>query len=302
MNTIRIVGVVILCVIGLGGPAVRADSLCPDRASQAAAAAQLKEAEDLERAGKAREAYSAAAKANSECVPDYKRHETLLKRTAKAIGADEEKKGRFQEAFTWYERAQSTSDAGRMQRKLVEAKPDDINTVSRAIDYFVRQRDEAQEKALRAHALNNVEKALAEEEKQFASYTRDSLRELGLARDWSYYAKAGGDRVRSRAGKRGDALAAENGRNFLKLALTYYDAAGQPESAQRVREKARTLAKEYESKGDGVIAAEYYTIAGDRTKASTLLKQTEARDQKTEESRKKTFKKGQDDLEKALGF
>lgn len=302
MKTIRIVSLVIAGVVGLGGATAWADSLCPEKAKQAAADGQLKQAEDLERAGKVREAYGAAAKVDSECVTDYKRHDALMKRTAKAIGAVEEKKGQFKEAFDWYERAQSTADAGRMQRKLVEAKPGDINTVSHAIDYFIHHQDSAQEKAMRVHALNNVDKALAEEEKRFASMTKDSLQELGLARDWSYYAQAGEDRMRARAAKRGDALAAEEGRKFLSLALAYYRAAGQSEKEQKVRDKARVLAKQHESKGEGEVAAEYYVIAGDSDTASAVQKQTEVRQQKAEESRKKTFKKEQDDLEKALGF
>jgi hypothetical protein len=279
-----------------------ADSLCPNKADQNAADAQVKRAEDLERAGKAREAYGAAGKADGDCVTDSKRHDALMKRAAGAVGAEEEKKGRFKEAFEWYERARSTADAGRMQRKLVETAPDDINTVSRAIDFFVRQQDGAQEKALRAHALKNVDKALADEEKQFASVTKDSLGELGRARDWSSYAKAGDERIRARAAKRGDALALEDGRKFLSLALKYYNTAGQPDKEKKVREKALALAKQYESKGEGEIAAEYYAIAGDSGKASAVRKQTEARDQKAEESRQKTFKKEQGDLEKALGF
>ena len=178
-------------VVGLWGSPARADSLCPDKSKQAAADAQVKRAEDLERAGKAREAYGAAEKADGDCVTDYKRHDALMKRAARAVGAEEEKKGRYKEAFDWYERARSTADAGRMQRKLVETAPDDINTVSRAIDFFVRQQDGAQEKALRAHALKNVDKALADEEKQFASVTKDSLGELGRARDWSSLRKDG---------------------------------------------------------------------------------------------------------------
>lgn len=303
MKTATVASLVAAGVIGLSwGQAARADSLCPDRSKQAAADAQVKQAEDLERAGKAREAYAAAGSADSDCVTDYKRHEALKKRAAKAVGADEEKKGRFSEAFDWYERAQSVADAGRMQRKLVESSPDDKNTISRAIDFFVRQQDGAQEKALRAHALNKVEAALAAEEKQFASVTKDSLRELGLARDWSYYAKAGADRVRTRAAARGDALAAEDGRKFLALALKYYSAAGQPDKEKKVREKARALAGQHESKGEGEIAAEYYAIAGDSGKATAVEKQTEARQKQAEETRQKNFKKEQGDLEKALGF
>jgi hypothetical protein len=288
--------------MALGGSAAWADSLCPDSAQQTAANAQLKQAEDLERAGKVREANSAAQKLNSECVSDYSRHEILLKRTAKAIGTEDEKKGNLQGAFEWYDRAQSVADAGRMQRKMVEAKPVDINTVSHAIDYFRNHNDAAQEKTIRAHALKNVEKALTAEEKSFASVSKNSLSALELAKDWSYYAQAGEDLVRARAGKRGDTLAIEEGRKFLELALSYYDRAQQPEKSQKVRDKALVLAKQHESKGDGVVAADYYVIAGDSNKASAVQKQAEVRDQKAEESRKKGFKKEQDDLEKALGF
>lgn len=302
MKTTKIVSCVLAAVIGFWGSTVWADSLCPDTVQQTAADTQLKQAEDLERAGKVREAFGAAGKVNGECVTDYKRHDALLKRTAKALGAEGEKKGQWLEAFDWYERAQSPADAGRMQRKMVEAKPNDINTVSHAIDYFKNHEDAAQEKLMRAHALNNVDKALAAEEKTFASFAKDSLQELGLARDWSYLAKAGEDRIRARAAKRGDTLAAEDGRKFLNLALTYFGVAEQPEKSKKVREKALALAKQHESKGEGAIAAEYYAIAGDSSKASALQQQAEVREQKAEESRKKTFKKDQDDLEKALGF
>lgn len=302
MKATKIVGFVIAGAMALGGSAAWADSLCPDLAQQAAADAQVKQAEALDRAGKAREAYGAAKKANFDCVTDYNRHEALLKRTAKVVGAEEEKKGQLSEAFDWYERAQSQADASRMQRKMVESKPNDINTVSHAIDYFRHHNDAAQEKTIRAHALKNVEKALAAEEKSFASVSKNSLSALDLAKDWSYYAQAGEDLVRVRAGKRGDTLAIEEGRKFLELALSYYDRAQQPEKSQKVRDKALALAKQHESKGDGVVAADYYVIAGDSNKASAVQKQAEVRDQKSEESRKKVFKKEQDDLEKALGF
>ena len=302
MKKTTIMGFVMTAVIGFWGSAVWADSLCPDPAQQAAADAQVKQAEVLDRAGKAREAYGAAKKANFDCITDYARHEALLKRTAKVVGAEEEKKGQLNEAFEWYERAQSQADASRMQRKMVESKPNDINTVSRAIDYFRHHNDAAQEKAMRAHALKNVDKALVAEEKSFASVGKNSLSELGLAKDWSYYAQAGEDQVRARAAKRGDTVAADDGRKFLELALSYYDRAEQPDKAQKVRDKARALAKQYESKGEGVVAADYYVIAGESGKATAVQKETEVREQKAEESRKKVFKKDQDDLEKALGF
>lgn len=302
MKTTGIASLVIAGVVAAWSPDSRADSLCPEKGKQAAADAQVRKAEELERAGKPREAYTAAGKADTDCVTDYKGRDALMKRAARAVAAEEEKKGRFKEAFDWYERGGSVADAGRMQRKLVEASPDDVNTVSRAIDFFARREDAAQLQAMRAHALKNLEKALAEEEVQFASVTRDSLQQLERARDWSAYAKTGEERVRARAAKRGDALATEEGRSFLRLALSYYGAAGQPEKEKKVREKALALARKHESKGEGAIAAEYYSIAGDSGKANAVQKRTEARDQKAEESRQKNFKKEQADLEKALGL
>lgn len=302
MRRLRTLTCVLAGSVGLWITPAWADSLCADKALQAAADAQLKKAEDLDRAGKPREAYTAAAKADIECVSDSHRHEGLKLRTAKAIGAEDEKKGHLQEAYDWYMRGQSVADAGRIQRKLVDAKPDDVNTVSHAIDHFSHQNDKAQEQAMRAHALKNVEKALAEEEKRFASFTKDSLQELGQARDWAYYAGTGEDRIRARAAQRGDALATEEGRKFLRLAMSYYERADRPDGIKAIREKARMLAKRHEAKGEGEIAAEFYAMAGDDKQAETVQKQTEQRQAQAEEVRKKTFKKEQADLEKALGF
>lgn len=300
----RITSLHLACTLafGLWSLPVWADSLCAEKALQAAADAQLKKAEALEQAGHPREAYAAATKTDGDCVSDSKRHEGVKQRTAKAIGAEDEKKGSLNRAFDWYVRAQAPTDAGRMQRKLVETKPDDINTVSHAIDYFSQQNDEAQEQAMRAHALKNVEKALAEEDKRFASFTKDSLHELGLAKNWAYYAKAGEDRIRARAAQRGDTLAAEDGRQFLRLAISYYEQADRPDGVKKIREKARVLAKRHEAKGEGEIAAEFYAMAGDDQQAATVRMQTEQRQAQAEEGRKKTFKKEQADLEKALGF
>lgn len=302
MTRIRSLHLACAVAFALWSTPVWADSLCAEKALQEAADAQLKKAEALERAGHIREAFAALSKADTECVSDSHRHEGLMQRTAKSIGAEEEKQGHLQDAFDWYVRARAVADAGRMQRKLVEAKPDDINTVSHAIDYFSQQQDKDQEQAMRGHALKQVEKALADEEKRFASFTKDSLHELGRAREWAYYAKAGEDRIRTRAAQRGDALAVEESRKLLRLAISYYEQADRQNGVKTVREKARMLAKRHEAKGEGEIAAEFYGIAGDDTRAEAVQKQTEQRQAQAEEARKKTFKKEQADLEKALGF
>lgn len=288
--------------LGLWSAPAWADSLCADKALQVAADAQIKQAEQLERAGKPRESYAAATKADMDCVTDATRQEGLKLRAAKAIGEENEKHGHLSEAYDWYMRGQSVAEAGRLQRKLVEQQPDDINTVSHAIDHFSQQHDTAQEQAMRAHALKNLDKALAEEEKRFASIGRNSLQDLGRARDWAYYAKAGEDRIRARASQRGDTLAAEDGRKFLELAISYYERANRQEGVKKVREKALDLAKRHEAKGEGEVAADYYAIADEHAKAEAVQKHTEQRHEQAEEGRKKTFQKEQADLEKALGF
>ena len=282
---------------------VWADDICEGGgAAKAKADAQVKQAQDLEKAGRAREAYSAASKANADCASSITGLDGVKKRTAKIVAADEEKKSRFKEAFDWYQLSGSPTDAGRMQRKLVETKPDDINTVSHAIDFFHQISDAAQEKDMRAHAAKNVDKALAAEEKRFATSTKDSLSELGRARDWAYYAGSGKDTAMARAEKRGDALLAEDGRRFLELALNYYGFAEKKDKEQKVRDKARALGDRAAGKGEAELAVAYYEIAGDNSKAEALQKQTEVKAEKSEEARKKTFKKDQDDLEKELGL
>lgn len=290
-------------LLAIFGSTALADDICEgDAVVRAKADAQVKQALDLEKAGRARDAYSAASKANADCASSITGLDGVKKRTAKIVAAEEEKKSRFKEAFDWYLRAGSPVDAGRMQRKLVETKPDDINTVSHAIDFFHNLPDAAQEKDMRAHAAKNVAKALAAEEKRFATSNKDSLSELGRARDWAYYAGSGKDTAMARAEKRGDALLAEDGRRFLELALNYYGFAEKKDKEQKVRDKARSLGERAASKGEAELAVAYFQIAGDNAKAEALQKQTEVKAEKTEEARKKTFKKDQDDLEKELGL
>ena len=294
---------VIACLIAAFGSTAFADDLCAgDAAAKAKADAQVKQAQDLEKAGRAREAHAAASKADADCASSITGLDGVKKRTAKIVAVEEEKKSRFKESFEWYQLAGSPADAGRMQRKLVETKPDDINTVSHAIDLFHNLPDAAQEKDMRTHAARNVDKALAAEEKRFATSTKDSLQEMGRARDWAYYAGSGKDTAAARAEKRGDTLIAEDGRRFLELALKYYGFAEKKDKEQKVRDKARSLGERAATKGEAELAVAYFQIAGDTVKAEALQKQTEVKAEQTEETRKKTFKKDQDKLEKELGL
>lgn len=298
-TTNRLVGVFFAALVST----VFADDLCEgDAAARAKSNAKVKQAQDLEKAGRAREAYATAGKVDQDCASDLNALDAIKKRTAKIIAIEEEGKSRFAEAFDWYRRAGSEKDAGRMQRKLVEIKPEDVNTVSHAISYFQDIRDVSGEKDMRAHALKNVEKSLAVEEKQFAAVERNSLSALGKARDWVYYANAGAERVTARAEQRGDTLLAEDSRTLLQLALNYYGFADKKDKEQKLRGKARGLGDRAAAKGELEAAVEYYHIAGDDDKAEVLRERSEQQQTRNEETRKKKFSKEQDDLEKELNL
>lgn len=278
-----------------------ADDVCEDRATkQPKADAQLKKAQELQKAGKSREAHAAASQVDMDCVGNMNAVDALKKSAAGVIAAEEEKKSRFAEAFDWYRHAGNEKDAGRMQRKLVEAKPEDVNTVSRAISFFHAIGDAAGEKDMRAHALKNVDSALAAEEKQFSAVGKNSMAALGKARDWINYAQAGKDRVMARAEQRGDTLFAEDSRTFLELALNYFGFAEKKDKQQKLRDKARGLGDRAAAKGEMELAAGYYHVAGDNDKAEALRKRSEQQQAQTEEVRKKKFSKEQDELEKEL--
>jgi hypothetical protein len=280
-----------------------ADDLCEgDAAARAKSNAKVKQAQELEKAGRMREAYATTTKINDDCASDLNALDALKKRTAKAIAVEEEGKSRFGEAFDWYRRAFSDQDASRMQRKLVETKPDDINTVSNAVSYFHDIQDGSGEKDMRAHALKNVEKNLAVEEKQFASVGKNSLTALGKARDWVYYAGTGEERVIARAEQRGDTLLAEESRTFLELARNYYNFAEKKDKLQKLRAKAHGLGDKAAAKGEIEVAVEFYHIAGDNEKAEALRERSEQQQARNEETRKKKFAKEQDDLEKELNL
>ena len=66
--------------------------LCADKALQTAADAQLKKAEELERAGQATRGLCRRRESGQRLRQRHERHEGLKQRTAKAIGAEDEKK------------------------------------------------------------------------------------------------------------------------------------------------------------------------------------------------------------------
>lgn len=300
MQKLSCIGTVVAIVLGIVAVPAWADDLCPNPAKRAAAKAQLGQAQALQGSGKLREAHGMAEKIDLDCAPGET--EQVKKSLAKAIAAEAEQKGQFTDALDWYERAGDTGAAGRVIIRMVQSKPDDIPTVSRAIDFFHSHDDKTQEQTMRALALKNVDNALAAEEKSVSTPLKGSLADLRLAQSWTYYAQAGQDKVRARATLRGDTLAKEDSRSSLKKAMDYYGTSEIKDGIAKVKAKATTLAKQAEAKGELDAAAEYYQIAGEGAKANAVHKQAEASQAKTEDARKKTFQKDQGDLEKALGF
>lgn len=273
--------------------------------------AKVSQAEQLERSGNARAAYDALQKLSS-CSNYDKRLQAMQNRLAKKIGQEQEKNGRFKEAFDWYRKGQlvdgevqSYEDADRVLVKLVQSKADDVDTFQMAFE-SIERRNAVALKTLHAIALNNVRQFLAAEEKQFAtarSTSSDTLDTLGKAKDWLKYVEAPENRLATeRAEKRGDMLSAETTRHFLKQAVAYYSFADKQEKIKAVRDKAKKLGDEANGKGEGEVAAEYYQIAGLSEQSRELQQRIKIRRHEEEGKRHKKFKKDQDNLEKELGL
>lgn len=283
----------------LGSVHAWADEICPEPARKAEAKAALARAQALQAGGKLHEAWDTVVKADADCAEGA---DGVKKHIGRAIGAEEEKKGRIDEAIDWYQRVNADTDATRVINKAAGDRPEDVKFIGRAIEYFHSKDDKGNEQKMRDIAKRNVEKQLAEEEKRFATQLKESQTFLQKAQEWTYYAQAGHDKVKARAQQRGDFFAKDDSRMALKKAISYYFVGSLDEKIKSVKAKAAGLGKQAEAKGEKEVAADYYMIADQGDVASAITKQVEAEKAKAEESRKKTFKKDQDSLEKELGF
>lgn len=298
MRKTQVLILTVAVAVTLGTVQAWADDLCPEPDRKAAAKAALAEAQALQAGGKLHEAWDAAGKAASDCADV----DTVKKQIAKAIGAEKEKAGRIAEAIDWYNQGNDQASATRVINKAAGERPEDEAFIGRAIEYFRLKNDKAGEQKMRDIAKRNVEKQLAEEEKQFATQLKNSDSSLQKAQQWTYYAESGKDRVRERAQTRGDFFAKDDSRMALKKAISYYFIGSLEEKIKSVKAKAAALGKQAEAKGEPEKAADYYMIADQGDAAKAITKQADAAKEKAEESRKKTFKKDQGDLEKELGF
>jgi hypothetical protein len=269
-----------------------------------AAAANMKKAEDADRAGRLKEAYAALGKVDSMCLgrDAGKRHESMRKRIGLQLGQQEEKQNRLGAAFDWYNTSGNGDEADRVKMKQVNATPRDRNLVSGAIDHFKRKNNDARVAELRQLAAKNADLELAAEEKAFAA-RKESLDELGHARDWYQYVGDGAaKKARDRAEQRGDALLKEDTVRHLENAKRYFNFADAKQKEKTLKDKAMRLAQEHEKKGEINQAASFYSLADASAQGNALQKRADAEHQKGEEKRQKKFSKDQGDLEKQLGL
>lgn len=272
--------------------------------------AALKKAEEAEKAGRNKDAHQIVVKPIGEpgCAANgYKRRDGLLERTSRKLGAEAEKAGRFGEAFEYYSAPYRQgrgdhllADADRMMLKHAQANPDSYKIASEAAAYFERREGKSQLKEVHALAHRGGERVLAKEEKSFAA-RRNSLDELGKARDW--YRLAGDARpVTARAEQRGDTLLGEGTVRSVDTAIRYYQLVESKVGERKAQERARKLGDEAQRKGEQRQAVAFYELAGDHARAEALQKKTDAEAGKTETTRQDKFKKDQQALEKELGL
>jgi hypothetical protein len=294
----------VLAVAGLMGAMQSAHADGCNSAEEKAAAAQMKKAEDFERAGKLKEAYGAVGKIDPLCLAGngFKQHETMRKRIGLQLGQQEEKAGRLAAAFDWFKGSGNGAEADRVKMKQVQASPRDRNLVSGAIDHFKYKNNDARVAELRQLAAKNAELELGNEEKAFAA-RKESFQELGNAKDWFYYVSEGAaKKVRERAEQRGDTLAKEDTFRHLENARRYFSIAEAKSKEAALKDKAMLLAQAHEKKGEITQARDFYSLAGASAKGNELQQRADAQYKKSEDKRQKQFKKGQSDLEKELGM
>ncbi len=308
MRTIATMLVLVSGIAGLAAaPAAFADGEACSASEKKTAEGALRKAEEAEKAGRNKDAYQTATSSIGEpaCAANgYKRRDGLIERTSRKLGAEAEKAGQFGDAFTYFSAPHRhgrpdypLDDADRVMLKHAKAKPEDFEAVSKAVGHFEKRGIQASLKETRTLAKAAGEKALEKETKAFAATGRDSRAALNDARRWFDLA-AGPPRAQERAVQRGDALLAEGTPHSVELAFEYYQFAHSEEKLKNARMRAQKLGDEAARKGDQGLAARFYALSGDKTKAAAVEKQKE----KTEAKRQQQFKKDQQSLEKELGL
>jgi hypothetical protein len=185
---------------------------------------------------------------------------------------------------------------------------------------------------LRKISLANIAEALGLEETAFARYNPKetvmgdspvdiSLKHLGLARQWyDLFGDPKANTMAERAGKRGDTMIKDVRPRSYTSAMRYYELGVLPDKLKTLTAQANKLGDAATQKGEFADAVEYYQIGHSQTGENEakinelearLAKEDERREQARQkaeremhkdEKQKEEFKKGQQDLEKELGF
>jgi hypothetical protein len=181
-------------------------------------------------------------------------------------------------------------------------------------------------------AFKNIDEALVQEDKAYGKYNKremvagqnpieESLQHLSVARDWyNLFGDPKANKVAERAGKRGDAMMQDERPKSFSYAKQYYDLGSLSETIKKLTEQANRLGDAAAKKDEYAAAVEYYEIGHSETGEnedkinemhSRLEKESEKKEQAKQkvlkdmtkdEKKQKEFKKGQEDLEKELGF
>jgi hypothetical protein len=206
--------------------------------------------------------------------------------------------------------------------KLATTSPGD-QQLQRTVGYL---------KDLRKIDLANIAEALGLEEKSFARYNPketvmgqspvdESLKHLGTAREWyDLFGDPKANTMAERAGQRGDTMMKDERPRSYTSAMRYYELGALSEKLKTLTAQANKLGDAAAKKGELAAAVEYYEIGHSQTGENDakinelqarLAKEGEQKEQARQkamkemhkdEKQQQDFKKGQQDLEKELGF
>ena len=184
-------------------------------------------------------------------------------------------------------------------------------------------------KELEKIALRNIDEELVQEEKAFNKKempfeqknkpVMESREHLIVARDWyNLFSDLKQNKAVERAEKRGDTLTKDEKPQSLANAKDYYRLADDDPKVRKVTDQANRLGDAHAKKGDYATAVAYYYISDTgeneakiNEMESRLEKENEKKEQEKQKAiqemtkdknKQKEFKKGQEELEKELGF
>lgn len=305
-------GVTYACVLGLllAAPAMSlADDLCggdaPRKQFETKARAALAKAEQAGKAGQLYTTYQSLSNddcASRELIEQAKqRMPKLAREAAKQAEAAGQWYGKDGSAFFWWEQAGEFAEGDRVMLKAVHAAPQNFALFNAAweIDQRSSRRaaavppytaPSAYRQELTKHATSTVDKLMAQEGQEAKGLSGDiaalgqaSLSSLGTlqqAAQWMAFLPGGDKPAKVRAEQRGEAILKRSDAAITgAMAAGYFSFAGSPKAAElkaRQEQRVKSLGQSVGKMKDSVA--------------------------EKSQSEQNTFKKGQADLEKELGF